>query len=120
MAVSDNDRVMVKTGIGLIPLMEYLDIKASQNGFDDYADMQSYGYSITVSDEDKVVLNDSRKDTPVMDDVADIWFDHDDYETNASLYERHVEEKAKKEALSSSSPSDKENMEREFFRRRSR
>ena len=49
------------------PLAEYLDIKASQNGFDDYEDMLNEGFSIDYSGEylkepEKNIKNDKNKD----------------------------------------------------------
>lgn len=38
--------MMIKTNIGEIPIEDYLDIKALQYGFDDYADMKSNGFSL--------------------------------------------------------------------------
>ena len=38
--------MMIKTNMGEIPVEDYLDIKASQYGFDDYADMKANGYSL--------------------------------------------------------------------------
>jgi hypothetical protein len=39
-------KMMIKTNIGEIPIEDYLDIKALQYGFDDYADMKSNGFSL--------------------------------------------------------------------------
>lgn len=38
----------VKTNMGEIPIEDYLDIKAQQCGFDNYKDLRSQGFSITV------------------------------------------------------------------------
>lgn len=45
----------VQTNMGLIPLEDYLDIRANQMGFEDYEDLQSNGYSI---DKPEVILLD--------------------------------------------------------------
>lgn len=39
-------REYVKTSHGLLPLEDYLDIRAMQNGFDDYEDMRNSGICI--------------------------------------------------------------------------
>ena len=36
----------IQTNMGRIPVRDYLEIKASQNGFDSYAEMKAAGYSI--------------------------------------------------------------------------
>ena len=45
----------VKVSMGgrdrIIPLEDYLDIQASQNGFDNYESMKKEGYSIYVSED---------------------------------------------------------------------
>ena len=39
---------LISTNIGDIPKKDYLDIKAQQYGFDDYADMRSQGYFLDI------------------------------------------------------------------------
>lgn len=36
----------VKTNLGIIPLTDYYEIVASQNGFESYSEMKEDGYSI--------------------------------------------------------------------------
>lgn len=43
---------MIRTNIGAIPLEDYLDIKATQLGFDDYEDLKSNGYFLEYNKED--------------------------------------------------------------------
>lgn len=47
----------IETNIGKIPLDSYLDIRASQCGFDDYKEMKEAGYSIDI-DEESVINSD--------------------------------------------------------------
>ena len=44
----------VKTNMGLMPLNDYLDIKAMQCGYDDYAALRADGLNISVSPDDIV------------------------------------------------------------------
>lgn len=44
----------VKTNMGLIPLEDYLDIKAGEYGFDSYEQLRGCGYHIDVDDEEIV------------------------------------------------------------------
>lgn len=44
----------VRTNIGLVPMEEYLDIKARSYGFDDYEELKAHGYHIEVSPDDLV------------------------------------------------------------------
>lgn len=44
----------VRTNIGLVPMEEYLDIKARSYGFDDYEDLKAHGCHIEVSPDDLV------------------------------------------------------------------
>ena len=44
----------VKTNMGLIPLEDYLDIRARQYGFDSYKDLKEEGLSLDVSSSDIV------------------------------------------------------------------
>lgn len=39
---------MISTNMGDIPKRDYLDIKAQQYGFDDYADMRSQGFVLNI------------------------------------------------------------------------
>ena len=39
-------RKTIKTNIGELPIEDYYDIVAIQNGFDDYEDMKNQGYII--------------------------------------------------------------------------
>lgn len=43
---------MIRTNIGAIPLEDYLDIKSTQLGFDDYEDLKSNGYTLEYNKED--------------------------------------------------------------------
>ena len=51
---SDNMAKYVKTNMGLIPLEDYLDIRARQYGFDSYKDLKEEGLSLDVSSSDIV------------------------------------------------------------------
>ena len=44
--MSENKEKMVRTNMGMMPLEDYLDIVASQYGFDSYEEMQAEGYQI--------------------------------------------------------------------------
>ena len=50
----DNMAKYVKTNMGLIPLEDYLDIRARQYGFDSYKDLKEEGLSLDVSSSDIV------------------------------------------------------------------
>ena len=41
----------VKTNIGVIPIEDYLEIKAMQYGFDNYEEMRNEGYTIILEEE---------------------------------------------------------------------
>lgn len=41
---------VVHTNLGAIPLEDYLEIVALQNGFDSYEDMVSCGYGVVIED----------------------------------------------------------------------
>ena len=41
----------IKTNIGEMPIEDYLDIKASQMGFDDYEDMLAQGFTLELGDD---------------------------------------------------------------------
>lgn len=43
-----NDQKMVETNIGSIPIEDYLEIVAMQNGFDSYEQMRAEGFDIDV------------------------------------------------------------------------
>lgn len=47
--MSESTEKMVKTNMGAMPLEDYLDIVASQYGFDSYEEMQAEGYQIDTS-----------------------------------------------------------------------
>lgn len=42
----------IQTNIGLIPLEDYLDIKAKEYGFENYKELQAAGYKITINSVD--------------------------------------------------------------------
>lgn len=44
----------VRTNIGLVPMRDYLDIRAMSYGFDDYEDLKKHGGHIEVSPDDLV------------------------------------------------------------------
>ena len=44
--VKDNRRKEVQTNMGSIPIEDYREIKAMQNGFDSYDDMYNQGYRL--------------------------------------------------------------------------
>lgn len=46
----------VKTNIGIMPLGDYLDIKASQYGYDSYEEMRADGLCVSVSEADLVEM----------------------------------------------------------------
>jgi hypothetical protein len=46
----------VKTNMGVMPLEDYYDIKASQYGYDSYEEMRADGLSVNVSEEDLVEM----------------------------------------------------------------
>lgn len=46
----------VKTNIGNVPLEDYLDIKASQYGYDSYEDLVADGARIDVAEEDIIEM----------------------------------------------------------------
>ena len=50
----------VKTNIGEIPVRDYLEIVANQNGFDSYKDMKDYGLSVNLPEgvEEDMNLDD--------------------------------------------------------------
>ena len=37
---------MIKTNMGVMPVIDYLEIVAIQNGFDSYADMKANGFYV--------------------------------------------------------------------------
>lgn len=43
---------MIKTNMGVMPLEDYLDIRARQCGFDDYEDLKRNGYDVEYSETD--------------------------------------------------------------------
>lgn len=45
-------RKYIKTSMGIIPLEDYLDIIAIENGFSDYEELRREGYNIEISDSD--------------------------------------------------------------------
>lgn len=47
-----NMSTMIRTNIGAIPLEDYLDIKSTQLGFEDYEDLKSNGYTLEYNKED--------------------------------------------------------------------
>lgn len=47
--MSETEGKMVQTNMGLMPLEDYLDIVASQYGYDSYEEMQAEGYTIDTS-----------------------------------------------------------------------
>ena len=44
----------IKTNIGEIPIEDYLEITAIQNGFESYEDMVNHGYGICVNEENQL------------------------------------------------------------------
>ena len=46
----------VKTTMGVMPLSDYLEIKAGQYGYDSYEELRKDGFSISVSEEDLVEM----------------------------------------------------------------
>ena len=51
-----NNMKGVKTNMGVMPLEDYYDIKASQYGYDSYEEMRADGLSVNVSEEDLVEM----------------------------------------------------------------
>lgn len=47
--MSETEGKMVQTNMGPMPLEDYLDIVASQYGYDSYEEMQAEGYKIDTS-----------------------------------------------------------------------
>lgn len=42
----------IRTNIGKIPVDDYLEITARQNGFESYKDMVDHGYGICIDEKD--------------------------------------------------------------------
>lgn len=63
---------MVKTNLGLVPLQDFLDLKAGQFGYDDYEEMQKDGYSLNISEEDIAIIGEDKYDEPgdIDDDMG--------------------------------------------------
>lgn len=47
----------IKTTSGIIPLEDYLDIRAESYGFSDYEMMKENGFDIEISESDIIVVN---------------------------------------------------------------
>ena len=45
----------IRTNIGKIPVDDYLEITAIQNGFESYEDMVDHGYGICIDEKDLTV-----------------------------------------------------------------
>ena len=61
----------VKTNQGLVPLEDFLDIKADQLGYDSYEEMQEDGYCLTLADENLVIVEESDEEYEEPYDIDD-------------------------------------------------
>lgn len=46
----------VKTNMGVMPMADFLEIKASQYGYDSYEEMRADGISVSIHEEDLVEM----------------------------------------------------------------
>ena len=61
----------VKTNQGLVPLEDFLDIKADQLGYGSYEEMQEDGYCLTLADENLVIVEESDEEYEEPYDIDD-------------------------------------------------
>ena len=67
----NNDKIaMVETNQGLMPLEDYLDIKAIQYGFDSYADMKACGCCIDTPSTIEISVKEQDELIPVLADAS--------------------------------------------------
>lgn len=91
--ITDNDLDEVKTNIGSMPVEDYREIMAMQNGFDSYDDMYNKGYSLGNDYDKKPELIDEMiayGKAVIKDDGS--FKINPDYYKNLPRNDRHVEE----------------------------